>query len=215
MSTRAIGHENFEGGYRLLAEQTVTSGVSEVVFTLPAVWEWINGMYVGDKMDMICVKFYNVHAASNHVWFQFALSPNSSGTSWQMGSTQHQIVASDRSEQKWWQAGTSNSENIRNTSTGSDALKLGATGVSGVASSNIGGYINIYNAYDTNMFKQWWGEVFGDTDKLNNSSANERITQYWPNGQAGVDSHLRRIRFNMSSGNIDAGIFRMYGLRRR
>ena len=215
MSTRAIGHTQYSGGYKLLQEQIVTSGVSTVEFNFPSpvVWNSGNSMYEGDRYDVICMRFYNVHAASNHVWFQFAMSSNTSGGYGTSGM--HQIVCSDRSEQKWWQGGTSNSDNRRNhtSATDMDKLVLASTGVSGDSTSCVAGYLNLYDIWDSDFQKFYHGEVFGDTDKLNSSSANERSQQFWPNGYYGIDSRLRRIRFNFSSGNIDAGIFRMYGLK--
>ena len=231
MSTRAIGHTKYSGGYRLLKEQIVTSGVSTVEFTFPSPVAWQNGMYEGQGYDVICMRLYSVRPASTHVWLQMGLSGNTQG-GYTVGSCFHQIVASDRNNGKWWQGGWQNGtaqgwsghrDNVQHTSTDSDVLKLAGTGVSGVSSSCAAGYINIFDAYNTNLtsttstnrYPTWWGEFFGDNDKLKSASANERSTQYWPSGYIANDSPLRRIRFNFSSGNINAGIFRMYGLKHK
>jgi len=75
--------------------------------------------------------------------------------------------------------------------------------------SNGNGFLKLFNPSSTTYVKHWISDCSGTS---NDGGSNRYDIRYFGAGYANTTSPLTNIKFQMSSGNIDAGSIYMYGI---
>ena len=177
------------GGLNLLATNTITSGVSSSSFTSN-----INSTY-----DTYLFKFINIHPATDTAKLQVNFRDGSTAFDATKTTTtfnaQHNEAGS--STELGYQSGndiaqgTGYQDLTRNTGNGND--------------ESVSGELFLFSPSSTTFVKHFISRV--------NSYHNSNITQ--DNSVAGycnVTAAIDGVDFKMTSGNIDSGVIKMYGL---
>ena len=177
------------GGMNLITTNTISSGVSSSSFT----------SNIDSTYDTYMFKFINCHPASNNVYLDFQGSTDS-------GSNYNTTI-------------TSTFFRAYNAENDSGATLLYVTGADqaqgtsyqnlsrGIGNGNdecVSGYLHLFNPSDTTFVKH-----FLSVTQINDS-ANSQNT--YVGGYFNTTSAIDAVQFKMSSGNIDSGVIKMYGL---
>ena len=173
----------------LLATETASSSAT-VSFT----------SNIDDTYDEYVFKFINIHPENDDGLFQMNVSIDS-GSNYNVAKTTTHFRAyhfeSDASGLGY--------------QTGDDLAQ--GTGVQVLINSemgndndqNCGGYLHFFGLSDTTFVKHF-------ISNINYTSANDTSTQCFVAGYANTTSAVDAIQFSMSSGNIDAGVIKLYGI---
>ena len=177
------------GGMNLITTNTISSGVSSSSFT----------SNIDSTYDTYMFKFINCHPASNNVYLDFQGSTDS-------GSNYNTTITST-----FFRA-----YNAENDSGATLAYITGADQAQGTSYQNlsrgigngndecVSGYLHLFNPSDTTFVKH-----FLSVTQINDS-ANSQNT--YVGGYFNTTSAIDAVQFKMSSGNIDSGVIKMYGL---
>ena len=181
------------GSLILLSTQTASASAT-IDFT-----SGINSTY-----DSYVFKFINIHPATNSVQFQFNISTDG-GSNYNVTKTSTAFVALN------YETGGTGSlewENIaslaQSTSDQVLALALGNGN-----DDSYSGTLQIYNPSSTTFVKHF-------VSKGNQTSVYDVFDwtiNYFIGGYGNTTSSVNAVRFQMSSGNIDDGIIKMYGVK--
>ena len=176
------------GAMTLLATQTA-SGSATISFT-----SGIDSTY-----KEYVFKFYNIHPATDGT--QFTVNFRDGGSSYDATKTSSSFIAYHL-------------ENGSASSLGydTDADLAQGTGVQYLSwnignenDENISGYLHLYNPSSTTFVKHYIASTIHNN---NNSYANNTYIAGYCNVTAAIDG----VQFKMSSGNIDAGVIKLYGI---
>ena len=185
LSSNATG----TGGMTLLSTQTASSSAT-ISFT-----SGIDSTY-----KEYIFKFFNMHPATDQVDFQFqANAAGGSGYNETITSTFFQAYnAEDGSGQSLsYQTGDDLAQ-------GTGFQNLVGDGVDNANDENVSGFLHLFNPSSTTFVKHFIGK------------SNSSITGYSTNGffagYFNTTSAIDEIQFKMSSGNIDAGTIKLYGV---
>ena len=179
------------GALTLLSTQTASSSAS-ISFT-----SGIDSTY-----DSYVFKFIDIHPATDNVSFTFNLSSDG-GSNYNVTKTSTYFwgyhLESDGGAALQYVA-----NNDLAQSTGEQIL-FGNAGLNNENDGSFAGTLQIFNPSDTTFVKHWISEHNGmhhDNITVNGRSG----------GYANTTSAINAIRFQMSSGNIDDGIIKLYGV---
>jgi len=185
LSSNATG----TGGMTLLSTQTASSSAT-ISFT-----SGIDSTY-----KEYIFKFFNMHPATDQVDFQFqANAAGGSGYNETITSTFFQAYnAEDGSGQSLsYQTGDDLAQ-------GTGFQNLVGDGVDNANDENVSGFLHLFDPSSTTFVKHFIGK------------SNSSITGYSTNGffagYFNTTSAIDEIQFKMSSGNIDAGTIKLYGV---
>ena len=177
------------GGMNLISEQTASSSAS-ISFT-----SGIDSTY-----DKYVFKFYDIHASTDGINFTFQ-ADTGTNTSYNQtitstifqayhneagGSTGLDYLASHDQAQ-----GTAFQNLTVNTGNGND--------------ESVSGYLEIYNPSSSVFAKHFIA-------RINSYNANDFTSDYHTAGYFNLTTPLTRFQFKMSSGNIDSGVIKLYGI---
>ena len=146
-------------------------------------------------------KYVNVHPASNNVDFQFNMSADS--------GSNYNVTKTTTTFQAYLNEGDSanglayGSSRDLAQSTDFQGIVIGVGNGNDEAAS---GYLHIFEPSSTTFVKHF---ISGS----NNYRADNESQQHYTAGYGNTTSAVDAIQFKMSSGNIDAGTIKMYGLK--
>ena len=178
------------GGLVLLSEQTASASAS-ISFT-----SGIDSTY-----DIYKFEFINIHPATNDITFQFNLSTNG-GSTYVVTKTTTLFRATHGEDGS--SGGLSylpSSSLAQNT-----AYQALAQSVGNDNDQNIGGYLYLFNPSSTTYVKNFITNV-------NSTAHSDRTNNEFAAGYGNTTSAVNAINFKFSSGNIDAGTIKMYGIK--
>ena len=174
----------------LLSTQTASSSAN-ISFT-----SGINSTY-----DSYVFKFINIHPQTDNTGFQFNLSTDS-GSNYNVTKTSTAFGAYhgeaddgaglEYSSSQDLAQGTGY-QNLCNADNGSDA------------DQSVSGSMSLFNPSSTTFVKHWISQFSGNAQE--NTSRN-----FFTAGYGNTTSAVNAIRFQMSSGNIDSGTIKLYGV---
>ena len=178
------------GGLNLLATNNITSGVSSSSFTSN-----INSTY-----DTYVFKFINIHAATLNSQFHFQVSTDGGSSYGVTATTTNFISAHNEAGNSTALAYQTGYDLAQSTSY---SLITGENGTENDESSS--GILHLFSPSNTTFVKHFISRhqqyTSGDYSYDNHSA-----------GYFNTTSAIDAIQFKMSSGNIDSGIIKMYGL---
>jgi len=187
---------------------TATSTSMTLIKTLTAsasaTISFVNGssdVVLDDTYPVYKFEFINIHPASDSVLFTFNLSVDT-GSNYNVAKTTT-IFAAQHTE-----GGASASVSY---DTGEDLAQ--GTGFQGFL-SNIGngndecasGELTLFNPSSTTFIKHFFGTV-------NHYHSNDRTLEGFLGGYGNTTSAVDAVQFKMSSGNMDAGTIKLYGIK--
>ena len=177
------------GSLTLLSTQTASASAT-ISFT-----SGIDSTY-----DKYVFKFYDIHASTDAINFTFQ-ADTGTNTSYNQtitstifqaynneagGSTGLDYLGSHDQAQ-----GTAFQNLTVNTGNGND--------------ESVSGYLEIYNPSSSVFVKHFIA-------RINSYNANDFTSDYYTAGYFNLTTALTRFRFKMSSGNIDSGVIKLYGV---
>jgi len=180
------------GKLTLLSTQTASAS-SSIDFT-----SGIDSTY-----DSYVFKFINCHPSNNAVSFQFQGSING-------GSSYGVTITSTMFEAYHTEAGASARLIYRTIgdlaqSTSFQELSGVADGIKNDNDASCSGYLHIFNPSSTTFVKHWIAN-------FNNLTASDATYNIYSAGYFNDTNNIDAVQFKMSSGNIDSGTIKMYGV---
>ena len=178
-----------QGKMTLISEQTA-SGSASISFT-----SGIDSTYPIYKFE-----FINCHPATDNVRLQFNLSTD--------GGSNYNVTKTSTSFRQ--QHGEDDSSGVLEYDTALDLAQSTADQPLGDSGNDndqaLSGYLQLFNPSSTTYVKHFIGTSDG-------SRHNDLQQQYFIAGYGNTTSAINAVRFQMSSGNIDAGTIKMYGIK--
>jgi hypothetical protein len=178
-----------QGKMTLISEQTA-SGSASISFT-----SGIDSTYPIYKFE-----FINIHPATDNVRLQFNLSTD--------GGSNYNVTKTSTSFRQ--QHGEDDSSGVLEYDTALDLAQSTADQPLGDSGNDndqaLSGYLQLFNPSSTTYVKHFIGTSDG-------SRWNDLQQQYFIAGYGNTTSAINAVRFQMSSGNIDAGTIKMYGIK--
>ena len=179
------------GAMTLLTTNTISSGVSSSNFTSS-----INSTY-----DTYVFKLINIHPASQaFLGFNFSID---GGSNYNVTKTSHFFRASHQEDDGAASLDNATSPDLAN-STGVQAIS-GLT-IGGDNDQSCSGEIRLFDPSNTTFVKQYF--VTTQTYSANGDAS----THCFVAGYGNTTSAVNAIQFTMSSGNIQSGTFKLYGI---
>jgi len=178
------------GGLNLLATNTITSGVSSSSFT----------SNIDSTYDTYLFKYINIHPATDQAHFTFNLSTDS-GSNYNVTKTTTFFLATQN------EAGTSTSLEYNGSfdlaqSTGYQDLQYDVGNDNDQA---VSGELFLFSPSSTVFVKHF-------INRTSSYNASNFTDQSYMAGYGNTTSAIDAIDFKFSSGNIDSGVIKMYGL---
>jgi len=178
------------GGTLVLLSTQTASASASISFT-----SGIDSTY-----DEYIFKFINIHADTHGSHFQFNLSTDG-GSNYNVTKTTTHFRAYHSEDDTGSGLGYRATEDLaQSTSDQILVLELGTDN-----DCNCAGYLHLFAPSSTTYVKHFLAR--GIVDQTNNT-----CRETYTAGYANTTSAINAIRFQMSSGNIDDGIIKMYGL---
>ena len=182
------------GAMTLIKEQTASASatISFVDGTSDVVLDSTYPIYV--------FKFINMHPATDNAEFQFNLSIDS-GSNYNVTKTSTYFYALH------YESGSSASltYNTSGDLAQSTAFQDIAVNVGGDNDQCTSGYLHLFNPSSTTFVKHW-------ISKMSNAHGADIMINPHTAGYGNTTSAVDAIQFKMSTGNIDAGKIKLYGL---
>ena len=187
-SVTAVGLSS--GGMNLITTNTISSGVSSSSFT----------SNIDSTYDTYVFKFINIHAATLNSQFHFQVSTDGGSSYGVTATTTNFISAHNEAGNSTALAYQTGYDLAQSTSY---SLITGENGTENDESSS--GILHLFSPSNTTFVKHFISRhqqyTSGDYSYDNHSA-----------GYFNTTSAIDAIQFKMSSGNIDSGIIKMYGL---
>ena len=154
---------------------------------------------IDSTYDSYVFKFINIHPATNNASFQFNMSTD--------GGSNYNVVKTSTAFRAYHNEG--DTEAVLEYTTGEDLAQSTAfqnlnDGIGNDNDQNGSGTLTIFNPSSTVFVKHF-------ITTSNNLKSDTSINRYFA-GYGNTTSAVNAIRFQMSSGNIDDGIIKLYGV---
>ena len=176
------------GGMTLLATQTASSSAN-LSFT--------SG--IDDTYDKYVFKFINIHPATNAAFFTFqANAAGGSGYNETITSTMFVAYHEEDGSDSGLAYSTSGDQ------ANGTAFQQIARGTRNEADDNCSGYLHLFNPSSTTFVKHYMACA--------NTVGTAESDVYHTAGYFNTTSAIDEIQFKMSSGNIDSGVIKLYGI---
>jgi hypothetical protein len=151
--------------------------------------------------DEYIFKFINIHPATNNANFQFNMSTD--------GGSNYNVVKTSTAFRAYHNE--IDDENVLEYTTGEDLAQSTAfqnlnDGIGNDNDQNGSGTLTIFNPSSTVFVKHF-------ITTSNNLKSDTSINRYFA-GYGNTTSAVNAVRFQMSSGNIDDGIIKLYGVKK-
>ena len=181
-------------GSPVLLSTATASGSSSISFT-----SGIDSTY-----DVYQFEFINMHPQNLNVDFQFNLSTDG-GSNYNVTKTSTSFRVGHREDD----GGTLFNYDGGNDLAQSTAYqKLIGTNMNNDNDMSVSGYLQIFNPSSTTFVKHYIA-----TNNYPTSDASPYVIALYVAGYGNTTSAINAIRFQMSSGNIDDGTIKMYGIK--
>jgi len=156
---------------------------------------------IDDTYDEYVFKFYNIHPATDNV--NFTVNFRDGGSSYDATKTSTSFASYQN------EAGDTTGVNYEASfdlaqSTGNQPLNAGG-GVGGDADQSISGTLHLFNPSSTTFVKHY-------ISNINFSNNSDYTIQSFIAGYCNVTAAIDGVQFSFSSGNIDAGVIKLYGI---
>ena len=183
------------GAMTLLATQTA-SGSANLSFT-----SGIDSTY-----DSYVFKFYNIHPATNNTKLQFQSSINS-GSSYGVTMTSTAFFATHSED-----GGTSSLSYDANDDLAQSTsfMPLSFDGIGNANDNNLSGFLNLFSPSSTTFVKHFTGTT--NATRINTGQNQNYSLESFAAGYFNTTSAINAVQFKMSSGNIDSGVIKLYGV---
>ncbi len=183
------------GSLVLLTTNTITSGVSSSSFTSN-----INSTY-----DTYLFKFINIHPASDNTAFQFNLSTDG-GSNYNVTKTTTYFFGYHTEDGSATNLGYLPSADLAQSTSYQDlATTAASSGLSSDNDNSASGYLHLFSPSSTTFVKHF-------ISRIQYNQHADISTDSYIAGYGNTTSAINAIDFKMSSGNIDSGVIKMYGL---
>jgi hypothetical protein len=183
---------NASGGTLILLSTQTASASATISFTTG----------LDSTYDEYIFKFINIEAATNNTQLTFNYSTDS-GSNYNVTKTSTFFVAIH---------GESDTPSILEYATGYDLAQ--GTGFQQLTSEqgdgadeSSSGTLTLFNPSSTTYVKHW-------ISNFNANDTDDRNRNYYTAGYGNTTSAVNAIQFKMSSGNIDNGIIKLYGVKK-
>ena len=176
------------GALNLISTQTASSS-STISFT--------SG--IDDTYDEYVFKFYDIHPATNNVGFSVNFRDGGTNYDATKTTTAFRAYNAENSE-----GAALEYETGRDLAQSTSAQKL-TTSTGNDNDKSVSGYLHLFNPSSTTFIKHFIGQVStlsSDNYNYNNFTA----------GYCNVTAAIDGVQFSMSSGNIDSGVIKLYGI---
>jgi hypothetical protein len=146
-------------------------------------------------------EFINCHPATDNVNFQFNFSTDS-GSNYNVTKTSTYIYTEHGENGAGAALGYNSSLDLSQSTSYQPLMSnVGADSDQGVS-----GYINLFNPSSTTFIKHF-------TSRMSHNASNDYSYSTLVDGYGNTTSAIDAVRFQMSSGNIDAGKIKLYGIK--
>ena len=177
------------GGMTLISTQTASSS-STISFT-----SGIDSTY-----DEYVFKFYDIHPATNTVYFQFNMSIDS-GSNYNVTKTTTFFRARHQEDDGGSALEYRTADDLaQSTSDQRLNVRLGNGN-----DESFSGELTLFNPSSTTFVKHF-------ISKSNEYGDNDQSDNHFVAGYGNTTSAVNAVRFQMSSGNIDSGVIKLYGI---
>ena len=178
------------GGLNLITTNTITSGVSSSSFT----------SNIDSTYDTYLFKFISIHPATDNATFQFQASTNGGSSYGVTVTTTRFIGQHDEADSVASIVYRSGDDLAQSTSY---SLIAGEQGNGNDESA--GGFLHLFDPSNTTFVKHFIGRTSQNT-------SGDMMYDGFSAGYFNTTSAINAIDFKFSSGNIDSGVIKMYGL---
>ena len=178
------------GSMNLLTTNTISSGVSSSSFTSS----------IDSTYDSYLFKFINIHPASDDVFFEFNGSDDTSSHSYNITKTTTNFSAEHNEGDSTAQVGYVTGDDLAQ-GTGYQRL---FNGVGNDNDGSLSGELYLFNPSSTTYVTHFMARVGGHR----HSSA---ALDSYVSGYFNTTAAITALNFQMSSGNIDSGVIKLYG----
>jgi len=182
------------GKLTLLSTQTASSS-SSLSFT-----SGIDSTY-----DSYVFKFINIHPATNAVYFQFNLSTDG-GSNYNVTKTSTFFSAYNYESIVASQLDYRTADDLAQST--SDQRLVDFENLSNDNDHGLCGTLNLFNPSSTTFVKHFTSKFA----MINDGEGQDYASNTFVAGYGNTTSAIDAVRFQMSSGNIDAGTIKMYGV---
>ena len=155
---------------------------------------------IDDTYSEYIFKFYDIHPATDNV--NFTVNFRDGGSSYDATKTTTSLECYHSEDG----SGSGLAYIDRDLANGTGVQQLNtANGIGNDNDQSLSGYLHLFNPSSTTFVKHFMAEV--QFTQYAEATANDRVAGYC-NVTAAIDG----VQFAMSSGNIDAGVIKMYGV---
>ena len=183
------------GAMTLLATQTA-SGSANLSFT--------SG--IDDTYDSYVFKFYNIHPATNNTKLQFQSSINS-GSSYGVTMTSTAFFATHSEDGETSSLSYDANDDLAQSTS---FMPLSFDGIGNANDNNLSGFLNLFSPSSTTFVKHFTGTT--NATRINTGQNQNYSLESFAAGYFNTTSAINAVQFKMSSGNIDSGVIKLYGV---
>ena len=178
------------GAMNLITTNTISSGVSSSDFT-----SGIDSTY-----DTYIFKYYNVHPATNNVKFTFQVEVGT-GTTYGQSITSSDFILQHSEDDSATEFGYASANDQSNGTAFQSIAQLVGNG----ADESASGDLYIFSPSNTTFVKHFMA--------IGNHYRQDNYTRaHYTAGYVNTTTALTRVSFKFTSGNIDSGVIKMYGI---
>ena len=178
------------GAWTLLSTQTASSS-STISFT-----SGLDSTY-----DVYCFTFYNIHPSVHETEFSFNMSVDG-GSNYNVTKTTSRVSVYHKEDDSGTPAITYHASSDLAQGTGFQDL-FQNIGIENYESAS--GYLYLYAPSDTTYVKHF-------LSRGNIAEASDYTEENYTAGYGNTTSAVNAVQFKMDSGNIDAGVIKLYGI---
>jgi hypothetical protein len=183
---------NAPAGTLILISTQTASASANISFTTG-----LNSTY-----DEYIFKFINIHPATDNAEFQFNMSTDS-GSNYNVTKTTTFFLAQHDEADTYTSLEYGASRDLAQ-GTGNQFISVG---VGNDADQNVNGSLTLFNPSSTTYVKHFIANT-------NSSQGSDYSVNSYSAGYGNTTSAVNAVRFIMSSGNIDDGVIKMYGVKK-
>ena len=160
-----------------------------------------NSTYINSDYLVYKFEFINIHIATDTANFTFNLSTDNGSNYNVTKTTTHFVVAHYESD-----AATTLEYKTDYDLAQSTAFQIIADNVGNGADESVSGFLDLYNPSSTTYVKHF-------ISRVNKYQSDNASYDTYSAGYGNTTSAVNAIQFKMSSGNIDDGIIKLYGVK--
>jgi len=166
-----------------------------------------DGVVLDSTYPIYKFEFINIHPATNNTKLQFQSSTNS-GSSYGVTMTSTAFFATHSED-----GGTSSLSYDANDDLAQSTsfMPLSFDGIGNANDNNLSGFLNLFSPSSTTFVKHFTGTT--NATRINTGQNQNYSLESFAAGYFNTTSAINAVQFKMSSGNIDAGKIKLYGIK--